>query len=230
MSDWQQFYEDAITFARDHGTKALSALVVFLATSSWALFRAWRSWRSRSDLDVFHLSQNGFRLKPSGPDGAMESWLILDVIFEDLLSEIVSHPMPRRLIRNAAKHTTLHQPFLKFEPDDRWYVLNIIRLAIAETCATATIAKMSTQAKVDEIECVFALTYERYPCMRQGKIRCMLAPKSLLDDDKVLYRDDIRFESPSHSDRLTTLRKMQDDYLSGSESEYCMTVRLNVPV
>lgn len=230
MNDWQHFYNDAIALAREHGTKALSALAVFIATSSWALFRAWRSWRSRSDLDVFHLSQNGFRMKPTGPDGAMEPWLILDVVFEDLLSEIVSHPMPRRLIRSAAKHTTLHQPFLKFAPDDRWYVLNIIRLAIAETCATATIAKMSQQAQVDEIECVFALTYERYEGMRQGKIRCMIAPKSLLSDDKAFYRDDIRFESPSHSDRLTTLRKMQDDYLSGDQSEYCMTVRLNVLV
>src|SRR4051812_38452051 len=105
MNDWQLFYDDAIALLRDHGTKALSALVVFFATSSWALFRAWRSWRSRSDLNVFHLSQNGFRLKPSGPDGAMEPWLILDVIFEDLLTELVSHPMPRRLIHSAARHT-----------------------------------------------------------------------------------------------------------------------------
>jgi len=229
MIDWQQYYDEALAFAEDHGTKALGALLAFLATSSWALFRAWRSWRNRSDLNVFHLAQNGFRLRPTGPDGAMQPWLVLDVVFEDLLSEIVSHPMPRRLIHKAARHTTVHQPFLKFDKEDRWYVLNIVRLAIAETCATATLAKMSTVARVDEVEAVFALTFERYPDMRQGKIRCMLAPKSLLDDDKALYRDDIRFDSPSHADRLTTLRKMQDDHLSGAP-DYCMTVRLNVLV
>ncbi|MCE9605106.1 MAG: hypothetical protein K8U03_09430 [Planctomycetia bacterium] len=218
-----------MAFAREHGLKALSAFVVFIATSGWGLFWAWRSWRSRSDLDVFHLSQNGFRNRPTGPDGSPEPWLILDVIFEDLLTEIVSHPMPRRLIRAAAKQTTESRPFLKFDEADRWYVLNIIRLAIAETCAVSTLAKMSTQSRVDEIECLFALTYERYPGMRQGKIRAMLVPKALLDDDKALYRDNIRFESDTHVHRVTTLRKMQDDYRSG-KPEYCMDVRLNVLV
>jgi len=229
MGDWQVFYHDAIEFARDHGVKAVFTFALFLLTSGWALFRAWRSWRGHHDLDVFHLSQNGFRLKPTGPDGAMEPWLMLDVIFENALDEVVSHPMPRRLIRKAAKQTTLHQPFLKFEPEDRWYVLNLIRLAIAETCAPATIAKMSTQARVDEVDCLFALTYERYPGMRQGKIRAMLIPRELLDDDKALYRENIRFEAKSHSDRITTLRKMQDDYRSGTP-EFCMDVRVNVLV
>lgn len=229
MENWQAFYDDALAFARDHGLKALSALIVFVATSSWALFRAWSTWRGRRDYNVFHLSQNGFRLKPTGPDGAMEPWLLLDVIFENPLDEIVTHPMPRRLIRAAAKETTEAKPFLKFAEADRWYVLNIIRLAIAEVCAPATLAKMSPRGNVDEIDCIFALTFERYSGMRQGKIRAMLIPRAILEDDKALYRENIRFEAPSHADRITTLRKMQDDYRSGTP-EYCMTVRVNVIV
>lgn len=229
MNDWHALYTDVIALARDHGLKALSAAAAFLATSGWALFWAWRSWRSRSDFNVFHLSQNGFRMKPTGPDGAPEPWLVLDVIFEDLLDEVVSHSMPRRLIRKAAKQTTEHCPFLKFAEADRWYVLNIVRLAIAEICAPATIAKMSPQARVDEIECIFALTFERYTGMRQGKIRVMLVPRSMLDDDKALYRENIRYDSESHIHRITTLRKMQDDYRCG-KPEFCMDVRLNVQV
>ena len=137
--------------------------------------------------------------------------------------------MPRRLIRRAAKKTTESQPFLAFPSHDRWYVLNLIRLAIAEPFKIGTAAKMVAEAKVAEVECVFALTYERYKGMRQGKVRVMLIPRALLDDPASFDRP-LRLEAESHRDRITTLKAMQRDWLRGKESQFCMNVRLNVPL
>ncbi len=229
MLDWERIQQWLIDFIQDHWLKAASALAAMIGTSLWAFFWAWRSWRNRSDLDVLHISLNTIHQRPSGPEGQLEPWLILDVIYENPLHEVVTHPMPRRLIKHAARHTTESQPFLRFDEADRWYVLNIIRLAIAETCAVATIAKLAPRAQVEQVDCLFAITYERYRTMRQGKLRVMLVPQSLMDDGKAFYPETMRYESGSHADRLLTLRKMQDDYRS-DRPEFCMDVRLNVLV
>jgi len=34
--------------------------------------------------------------------------------------------------------------------------------------------------------------------------RAMLIPRAILEDDKALYRENIRFEAPSHADRIRT--------------------------
>ena len=149
MVDWERIQQWLIDFFQDHWFKAASALAAMIGTSLWAFFWAWRSWRIRSDLDVLHISLNTIQPRPSGSEGQIEPWLILDVIYENPLHEVVTHPMPRRLIKHAARQTTESQPFLRFDETDRWYVLNIVRLAIAETCAVATIAKLAPRAQVD---------------------------------------------------------------------------------
>lgn len=227
MWDWESIVHRASELAHDHWMK-LAAWGGALAFSSlWAFFWAWRSWRTRQDMDVIHVSQNTIVSRRTGTGGAEESWLILDVHCEDPLEQVVSHPMPRRLIRRAAKKTTESQPFLVFPPHDRWYVLNLIRLAIAEPFKVGTAAKLVPAAKVAEVECVFALTYERYKGIRQGKIRVMLVPRTLLDDPSSFDRP-LRVEAETHRDRITTLKSMQRDWLKGDNSQFCMNVRLNI--
>lgn len=217
---------------REHGMKVIVTLVVSLASSVWGWIWGRRKWRSRQDMGVIHYSQNTIEGRPTGPDGTNENWLILDVWAEDQLKDEVSHPVPRRLIRQAAGRTTVDQPFLLFPEKDRWYVLNIIRLAIAEQYRTGAAAKMARQATVETVECMFALTFERYPNMKQGKIRVMIAPKSLFDDECAIHTG-LRTESASHKERITTLQKMREDYLAGKEAgnwQYCLDVRINVQI
>ncbi|HJT35681.1 MAG TPA: hypothetical protein VJ783_26875, partial [Pirellulales bacterium] len=219
----------ATELVHDHWLKVAAWGAALAFSSLWAFFWAWRSWRNRQDMDVIHVSQNTIVSRPTGDKGAEELWLILDVHFEDPLEQVISHPMPRQLIRRAAKRTTENQPFLVFSNRDRWYILNLIRLAIAEPFRVGTAAKMIRDANVAEVECVFALTYERYKGMRQGKIRVMLIPRAVLDDPKSLDRP-LRLEAESHRDRITTLKAMQRDWLKAKESQFCMNVRLNVPL
>ena len=229
MSGWESIIDRAAQLVHDHWLKVAAWGAALAGSSLWALFWAWRSWRTRQDMDVIHVSQNMIVSRPTGANGAEECWLILDVHFEDPLEQVISHPMPRRLIRRAAKKTTENQPFLVFSSHDRWYILNLIRLAIAEPFRVGTAAKMAPDAKVAEIECVFALTFERYKGMRQGKIRVMLIPRALLDDPASLERP-LKLEAESHRDRITTLKAMQRDWLKGKGAQFCMNVRLNVPL
>lgn len=224
------FVNLVISFVQEHWLKALGALSLTVASSLFGAFWAWRSWRSREDLDVIHYSQNTIEMRPTGPDRSQERWLILDVYAENPLHEEISHPVPRRLIQRAAAKTTADQPFLLLPKHDRWYVLNLIRLAIAEQFRIGTAAKFATGAKVEVVECVFALTFERYANMPQGKIRVMIARRLEMDDPSA-FAGTFRFESATHADRITTLQRMQADYSSGKENwKYCETVRLNIQV
>lgn len=229
MADWQNLIGRVAELAQDHWARALGWAAAFLFSTVWASLLAWRSWRNRQDMDVIHISQNTIARRPTGPKGEHESWLVLDVHFEDPLEHVISHPIPRRLIRRAAKKTTEQQPFLLFPADDRWYVLNLVRLAIAEPFKVGAAAKMIPGARVEEVECVFAITFERYPGMRQGKIRVMLVPKTLLEKADS-FTGPLRLEADSHRDRVKTLKAMQADYAKGADSQFCMDVRLSVVI
>lgn len=229
MNGWQDALARVSELIQDHGAKAAGWAAAVLLSALWASFLAWRSWRARQDMNVIHVSQNTIATRPTGPKGEPEKWLILDVHFEDPLEQVISHPIPRRLIRRAAKRTTEKQPLLRFPPADRWYVLNLIRLAIAEPFKAGAAAKMAPGARVEVVECIFAVTFERYAKMRQGKIRVMLVPKQLLDDPGS-FRQPLRLEAESHRDRITTLQAIQEDYRKGGEAQYCMNVRLNIVI
>lgn len=154
-------FDKLVEFLNDHWLKALGAIALTIFTGLWGFFVAWRKWKTRQDMDVIHYSQNTVEERTTGPKREIERWLILDVYSENSLSDEITHPIPRRLIKRAAKQTTINQPFLYFEQEDRWQLLNLIRLAIAEQFRLGTAAKMSKRAQVDVVECIFALTYER---------------------------------------------------------------------
>ena len=223
----QEFAERIPEMVQEHWLKVLGALAVTLLTSLWGIASAWRRWRSRHDEGLLHISQNTIKNKPTGKDGANQRWLILDVHTENKLTADIENPIARWYIKQACKHTTATQPFLLFPENERWYVLDAIRMKIAEQFVHGTAAKMSEKAEVDEVECVFAVTYERYPGMRRGKLRVMLIRKDVLEDPHA-FDGEFRFESKSHADRLITLCAMQEDYLKGEKSLYCMDVRINI--
>lgn len=224
--DMDYWMERGLEFAREHWSKPVGWVLFLLFTTFWGWLIARRRWKAKQDYNVIHFAQNTVQHRPTGTDGAMEPWLVLDGN-EDPIDKVITHPIAVKLIRQAAKKTTEHEPFLLFDPADRWYVLNHILLALAEDSKEATRAKLSRQAVVDEVPCVFALTYERYPKMRQGKTRIMLVRQSVFDNPEELDLD-FKFEAPSHSERVKTLRLMREDYRKGDKARFCMQVRINV--
>ena len=230
MIDTLQWLADNLpALIQEHWLKVVGALALTLLTSCWGIVKAWRAWSSRNDYDIMHISQNTFEERPTGNNDALEQWLILDVHSENQLCDDIEHPIPRWLIKRAAKKTTEDNVLLAFSEKDRWYVLNTVRMKIAEQFLQGTAAKLTKQATVEVVECVFALTYERYPDMRSGKIRVMIVKKDVLEDE-TFFDQDFRFESVSHCDRITTLRAMQKDFLRGDLAKHCMTVRMNIQI
>ncbi len=226
--DWTEILNETVEFFREHGVKFFLTILLGLVSSTCTFFFARKKWRARQDMDIIHYSQNTFVTRNTGTEGENEHWLILDVHGENTLEEDFPHPMARRLLRKAAKKTTEKQPFLDFDPDDRWYILNLVRLAIAEPFKYGTVAKLSQTAKFEAIDCIFAITYERYPGMRQGKMRVMIVRQSDLREKRA-YVEGLRVESPAHKDRIKTLQLMTEDFLRGEGHwDYCMSVRLNV--
>ena len=65
---------------------------------------------------------------------------------ERVVVALTGGPEGEALIRRAARRTTEKWPFLAFPVADRWYVLNLIRLAIAEPFKVGTAAKMAPEA------------------------------------------------------------------------------------
>lgn len=88
MLDWQSIIHRATELAHDHWLKVAGWAAALAFSTLWALFWAWRSWRTRQDMDVIHVSQNTIVSRPSGANGAQELWLILDVHFEDPIEQI----------------------------------------------------------------------------------------------------------------------------------------------
>lgn len=188
-----------------------------------------RAWRSHHHDDIIHISQNSVEMRKTGKENADEPWLILDVHGEFPLEAILHHPVPQKIVRAAAKKTMQNQPLIGFAPEDRWHILNMVRNGIATPFLIGTARKMIPMAgKTVVVPCVFALTYERYPGMRHGKIRAILVSQELLMSD--LLNQPLRVEDDTHRDRITTLHLMRADYAKGNAAEYCMEVRLNIPV
>jgi len=214
--------------AGEHWPKALAWLACLAGTTFWGFFWARRRWKSRHDLGVIHVSQNVIAQRPTGSESAMEPWLVLDVWQECPLEEMIPDSIPRGIIQKAAKKTTADKPLLLFPEVDRWHVLNMVRNAIAEKFLLGAALKMTKAGKYEEVDCVFALTYERYPNMKQGKIRVMMIERTTLMGDRL--DTVLRTESDSHIDRIATLKMMRDDYAKGDKARHCMYVRITVPV
>ncbi len=57
----------------------------------------------------------------------------------------------------------------------------------------------------------------------------MLIEQSVLENPE-FFDQQFRFESESHSDRIETLRRMQEDWSGDGEPEFCMHVRITIQV
>jgi len=223
----------------DHWAKVVFLLIGAGLSLAWKYFWDRRQWRKRQGVETLHLSINSIQVRDSQvtrsndqgvevTESIKQPWLFLDCIYEDNLSNRVSNRYVRQLIRRAVSRTTAQQPFLHFgeSADDHWYVMNMLRMSIAEIKGGDSLEKLgdSSRFHVIDVQCVFAATYERWPGMRQGKIRLMLARESDITQDR--FRQTFQFEDPHHIERPKTLTRMSEDY--NGDQKYTMMVRIPI--
>ena len=95
-------------------------------------FKNRRQWFLRESYQIIHASLNTIISKSTA--GEDQPFLTLDTIFEEPAEKIIPNPYAVKLIQSAASKTTPEDPFIYIKnEDDRWLVLNQLRLAIAET-------------------------------------------------------------------------------------------------
>jgi hypothetical protein len=247
----QELSETLGNLITDHWAKVVFLLIGALLSLLWKYFLDRRAWKNRQGIETLHLSSNTIEYRKTETQPQAQSiaetkvpdsndaqsattkpenqpWLILDCVFEDDLNNKVSNRYVRQLIKRAITKTTVDQPFLRFgsSEDDHWFVMNMLRMGIAEIKGGDSLEKLATSPAVPiaDVKSVFAVPYERWPGMRQGKIRIMLAREDDIADDK--FSQDFQFEDPHHVDRPKTMRQMTADY--NGPRKYTMELRLPV--
>lgn len=194
------------------------AMVIVPLVGGLITFRRMRvAWTNRQFLSRVNFSVNYIE----------EDFLKIRTLREsDLDRIIVNNRHGKRVVLRALKHTTIEKPFLEFPERDRWVILNAVLNELSEQFARGFVA-ISMGVPVTTATYVFGLTCERDPRVKMNKIRVMLIEKGLLlQIDEI--GEQLQFESPSHTVRLDTLKRMKEIYLDGGRSKNLLEVELGI--
>ncbi len=208
-------------FAENVFATVVSVAVTVAGTMLAGYFWNRKRWKNKTFAHRIHFGINTIEKQ----DGAEpKRTLVFDSLFETGLGNVVDDPVARGIIARAMKKTNAVEPFLRLDPEDREHIEGAIKIAIAQTCQQGTIAKMALGNRCQTLECVFAITYEKYAEMRSRKLRVIIVPRSLLEDPKTFLQK-IELERRHHSCRLTTLKEIQQDWREGKR--FTASVRIN---
>jgi hypothetical protein len=156
--------------------------------------------------------------------------LLTSALLEDKLEDAFSSlPHIVGIIVKAAKKTTEQEPFLIFPKADRWHVMSQILAVIAETNKGIAWGAVAEEPKSVAVPCHYAVTYERSPKMKAGKIRIIVVPDWVLEDRSVLDNNEMSTEYSHHADRIMTLRQIREDVLSDKKTKFSRAIRIFVP-
>jgi hypothetical protein len=152
--------------------------------------------------------------------------LRIRTLLEDEVKNVVLSSYARRLLKKAAKKTTLEDPFLLFvSRRDAWMVYNELVNAISGLYSAQILSAAIHGTGAIEERFLIALTWERDADIRIQKLRVLVIQESVLRK----LGDDIKLkpEIPAHLARIGALKKMRQQLLYGS-SHRCQAV-LSLP-
>lgn len=201
--EWADLLGQASEFINSNWLKLLGTVLAGASGGVYMWCRNIREWKSRQFYGVFNVSF----------DTIHNGKLMTTALLEDKLEQAFSSlPSVVSIIKNAAKKTTIEDPFLRFSDKDKWHVGSQILVAIAETNRPTSWNFVAERPFSNQVDCYFAATYERFAGMKSGKIRVIVAPKWLLESDALDGKSTkLRTEYVHHADRIKTLRMMRED-------------------
>jgi hypothetical protein len=189
-------------------TKIVSGVVVFFLTTAlsffagrwWGNYQARKQWEKKHFLDRINVSLNSFA----------DGWLKIRTVFERSLEQVFLNPVAIEKIRSAAQRTVANNPLLPIAKEDRWYLLNFVLNAVAESFSNSFVRYDAGQPLKPMTYLLF-LTCEVVGQDRIRKVRAMMIRKDVLE--KFPYADTLpKLEQQWHSDRISTLRAAADIY------------------
>jgi hypothetical protein len=188
--------------------RILVGVIIFFCTSAlslvvgrwWGRRVAWREWQGRQSLGRILVSLNSFA------DGVLK----IRSIFERRLEEVFQNTIAVEKVRAASLRTTVADPMLPIDKEDRWYLLNYVLTAVAERF-TGGLVRYDAGQPLKPITYLLFLTCEVVGPDRIRKVRAMMIRKDLLENFP--YRDTMpRLEMEWHADRIVTLRRAAEVY------------------
>jgi hypothetical protein len=186
--------------AREPLTNIACTVAGLMAGQFWGGYRARQKWKALDSTERVNVSLNIFS------DGRLR----IRTIFERPLGEIVANRHAKNLVLASAKKADKYSPLLRLPESDMRFVLNCILNATAEHFILGSVRRDCGQRVLSADYALF-LTCEVAKETRHRKIRAMLLKKESLENFS--FRDeDVRLESPTHRDRVITLRRASELY------------------
>ena len=146
--------------------------------------------------------------------------LRIRTIHEDDVKNVVLSSYARRLMKKAARNTTLEDPFLHFaNKQDAWMVSNEILNTVSSRFGPQIISAVLRGMPSGEAKFLMAITWERDAEIRIQKLRVMLIQEDELRN-LCGHPDGIRTERPTHQPRIATLIKMGERWMRGEWPEH----------
>ena len=188
----------------DHWIKAVMAGGIFILTTGFGLFQAWRALRNRTFYRRFHFSLNIIE------NGKL---LIRTLDEEDVGRVVLDNSSAINEVISAAKRTTVDNPFLNLDPDLQWLTLNSALNELSRIVPCQGLFHRDWGYPVVAHTYVLGLTCEKDGDVRTRKVRLMIIRETVLlqiNDPKIKPPS---VEQESHSVRWRTLKKMAELYV-----------------
>lgn len=190
--------------------KELIVLLFVSAVTGFALFvRQWLEWSRATFESRINISLN------TVADGVLR----IRTLYEGDVKDAVLSPYARRLLKKAARKTTLDEPSLSFANwNDAWMVYNGIVNTISGLYA-AEILAAAIRRETDEEKFLIDITWERDADVQIQKLRVILVQLSTL---RTLFGSGevIRAEVVEQESRIATLADIYRQYARGILPEY----------
>ncbi len=213
-----QWVWDVLALVRPHA--GLIGLVLTWLGIAWVWLRRRRDWQRKSFMQQVNFSLNYVE------NGVLQ----LRTLMESASIDIWLNPFGVGLVEAAARRTSVEQPFLELgSRGDADYVRLALINALSERFAPVHLAH-SLGLPTTKDAYAFGLTCEKYGGIKTQKLRIIIMREL---DLRALFATpeasaQIRFNAPTHADRLVTLRKLHERIAAPSASESAATGRVEL--
>lgn len=188
----------------------LAVLVGSTVTGFALLFRSRLEWRRATFESRINISLNSI----------FGGILRIRTLCEDEVKNIILSPYARRLVKKAAKATTIEDPFLHFaNKRDAWMVYNEVINAISSIYSSRILFTAMHGKSAKETKLYVAITWERDADIPIQKLRIILVKEIVLNE--IGHKlDTIKVEVPDQRTRIDALIKMHEQIARGTWPTY----------
>ncbi|MCA9164286.1 MAG: hypothetical protein KDA62_14955 [Planctomycetales bacterium] len=205
---WQTAQEIAADLVTDHWLKILCGVLLAVGGAVLAKWKQRRNYHRRQFLERTNLSLNFIE----------DNTLRIRTLFEVNLPEIIFNDTAREMVLQAARRTTIADPFLRFATHhDAWFVNNSVLNEISERFLDGFVAH-DAGLPTELLTYVLGVTCERDGDVRVQKLRVMLAREPMLLAIASGAIQEPEYERPYHHVRWKTLKTMASIYKQQRES------------